>query len=89
MRTELADIFDAAILLTDLDSALPQGAIHKLSPGMPTYCDFSHPKSSLSGRSFNQKRQVEIAAIISNHDTLRSLVERSDTPLLPKGHYYL
>lgn len=91
MRTELEGIFNDAILLADLDSALPEGSIRELTPAgrrrvVILVTKEAHCLGDLLMKANYGGLDVEIAAVIGNHETLRSLVERFDIPFQLVSH---
>jgi len=91
MRTELEGIFNDTTLLADLDSALPQGSVRELhSAGRRRVVILitkeAHCLGDLLMKSAFGGLDMEIAAVIGNHDTLRSLVERFDIPFVLVSH---
>ncbi|MGA4816653.1 ACT domain-containing protein [Pseudomonas aeruginosa] len=57
MRTELEGIFNDAILLADLDSALPEGSIRELNPARPSPGGHSgDQRGALSRRSADESQ---------------------------------
>ncbi|WP_145557798.1 formyltetrahydrofolate deformylase [Yersinia aldovae] len=85
MRTELEGIFNDTTLLADLDSALPHGTVRELHPAgrrriVIMITKEAHCLGDLLMKSAYGGLDVEIAAVISNHNTLQSLVERFDIP---------
>ena len=91
MRTELEGIFNDVTLLTDLDSALPEGSIRELTPAgrrriVILVTKEAHCLGDLLMKANYGGLDVEIAAVIGNHDTLRSLVERFDIPFELVSH---
>ncbi|MGL4487072.1 MAG: formyltetrahydrofolate deformylase [Yersinia sp. (in: enterobacteria)] len=85
MRTELEGIFNDATLLTDLDHALPEGTNRELHTAgrrriVIMVTKEAHCLGDLLMKSAYGGLDVEIAAVIGNHDTLQNLVERFDIP---------
>ncbi|MFP1758300.1 formyltetrahydrofolate deformylase [Lonsdalea quercina] len=85
MRTELEGIFNDNTLLEDLDSALPAGSVRELSNAgrrriVILVTKEAHCLGDLLMKNAYGGLDVEIAAVIGNHETLRTLVERFDTP---------
>lgn len=85
MRTELEGIFNDETLLADLDDALPLGSIRELRPTgrrriVIIVTKEAHCLGDLLMKSAYGGLDVEITAVIGNHDTLRTLVERFDIP---------
>ncbi|QGX91383.1 formyltetrahydrofolate deformylase [Tatumella sp. TA1] len=91
MRTELEGIFNDATLLADLDSALPSGSLRELHAAgrrriVIMVTREAHCLGDLLMKSAFGGLDVEIAAVIGNHETLRSLVERFDIPFVYCSH---
>ncbi|OSN04470.1 formyltetrahydrofolate deformylase [Lonsdalea iberica] len=85
MRTELEGIFNDNTLLEDLDSALPLGSVRELSNAgrrriVILVTKEAHCLGDLLMKNAYGGLDVEIAAVIGNHETLRTLVERFDIP---------
>lgn len=91
MRTELEGIFNDTTLLADLDSALPVGSVRELQPAgrrrvVIMVTKEAHCLGDLLMKSAFGGLDMEIAAVIGNHETLRSLVERFDIPFVLISH---
>ena len=91
MRTELEGIFNDVTLLADLDSALPEGSIRELTPAgrrriVILVTKEAHCLGDLLMKANYGGLDVEIAAVIGNHETLRPLVERFDIPFELVSH---
>ncbi|GAB7270475.1 formyltetrahydrofolate deformylase [Dickeya ananatis] len=91
MRTELEGIFNDTTLLADMDSALPEGSVRELSSAgrrrvVILVTKEAHCLGDLLMKSTYGGLDVEIAAVIGNHDTLRTLVERFDIPFHLVSH---
>lgn len=91
MRTELEGIFNDSTLLADLDSALPSGSLRELHAAgrrriVIMVTREAHCLGDLLMKSAFGGLDVEIAAVIGNHDTLKSLVERFDIPFIHISH---
>ncbi|MFC3395660.1 formyltetrahydrofolate deformylase [Brenneria rubrifaciens] len=91
MRTELEGIFNDTTLLADLDGALPEGSSRELtSVGRRRIVILvtkeAHCLGDLLMKSAYGGLDVEIAAVIGNHETLRTLVERFDIPFRLVSH---
>lgn len=91
MRTELEGIFNDSTLLADLDSALPEGSVRELNPAgrrriVILVTKEAHCLGDLLMKANYGGLDVEIAAVIGNHETLRSLVERFDIPFELVSH---
>ncbi|HCM4286230.1 formyltetrahydrofolate deformylase [Klebsiella quasipneumoniae] len=91
MRTELEGIFNDAILLADLDSALPEGSIRELNPAgrrrvVILVTKEAHCLGDLLMKANYGGLDVDIAAVIGNHDTLHPLVERFGIPFELVSH---
>ncbi|MDH2999311.1 formyltetrahydrofolate deformylase [Chelonobacter oris] len=91
MRTELQGIFNDEILSTELDLALPTGAKHSIITRQKKRIVIlvtkeAHCLGDILMKNYYGGLDVEIAAVIGNHDTLRSLVERFDIPFHYVSH---
>mgnify|MGYP001071369074 FL=1 len=91
MRTELEGIFNDTTLLADLDSALPEGSVRELNPAgrrriVILVTKEAHCLGDLLMKANYGGLDVEIAAVIGNHETLRTLVERFDIPFELVSH---
>jgi formyltetrahydrofolate deformylase len=91
MRTELEGIFNDTTLLADLDSALPVGSVRELHNSgrrriVVLVTKEAHCLGDLLMKSAYGGLDVEIAAVIGNHDTLQTLVERFDIPFHLVSH---
>mgnify|MGYP004713857461 CR=1 FL=1 len=91
MRTELEGIFNDITLLADLDSALPAGSVRELQAAgrrrvVIMVTKEAHCLGDLLMKSAFGGLDMEIAAVIGNHETLRSLVERFAIPLVLISH---
>lgn len=91
MRTELEGIFNDTTLLADLDSALPEGSVRELTPAgrrriVILVTKEAHCLGDLLMKANYGGLDVEIAAVIGNHETLRTLVERFDIPFELVSH---
>ncbi|WP_174849600.1 formyltetrahydrofolate deformylase [Yersinia artesiana] len=85
MRTELEGIFNDTTLLADLDDALPEGTQRELHAAgrrriVIMVTKEAHCLGDLLMKSAYGGLDVEIAAVVSNHNDLQSLVERFDIP---------
>ncbi|MGK2960051.1 MAG: formyltetrahydrofolate deformylase [Candidatus Malihini olakiniferum] len=83
MRTKLEGTFNEATLLADLDGALPGSSVRELSDAgrrriVILVTKEAHCLGDLLMKSAYGGLNVEIAAVIGNHDTLQTLVERFD-----------
>lgn len=83
--------FNDSTLLADLDSALPEGSVRELNPAgrrriVILVTKEAHCLGDLLMKANYGGLDVEIAAVIGNHDTLRSLVERFDIPFELVSH---
>ncbi|MBE2898957.1 formyltetrahydrofolate deformylase [Pasteurellaceae bacterium TAE3-ERU1] len=91
MRTELNGIFNDEVLLADLKSALPEGAKYHLVTQkrkriVILVTKEAHCIGDILMKNYYGALDVEIAAVIGNHDTLRGLVERFDVPFYHISH---
>ncbi|MGX9418910.1 formyltetrahydrofolate deformylase [Vibrio sp. WJH972] len=85
MRTELEGYFNDRTLLADLSHALPDGAEHRLvNSGRKKIVILvtkeAHCLGDILMKSYDGSLDVEIAAVVGNHNTLQSLTERFDIP---------
>ncbi|MGL4984460.1 MAG: formyltetrahydrofolate deformylase, partial [Plesiomonas sp.] len=85
MRTELEGIFNDTTLLADLDDALPEGTKRRLIAAgrkrvVILVTKEAHCLGDLLMKTYYGGLDVDIAAVIGNHETLRVLVERFDIP---------
>ncbi|EQA13008.1 formyltetrahydrofolate deformylase [Glaesserella parasuis 174] len=91
MRAELQGIFNDQTLLADLEFTLPKGSIYKLVPQQRKRIVIlvtkeAHCLGDILMKTYYGGLNVEIAAVIGNHDTLRSLAERFDVPFHLVSH---
>lgn len=85
MRTELQGIFNDETLLADLAYALPAGSSYKLVAHyrkkiVILVTKEAHCLGDILMKAYYGGLDVEIAAVIGNHDTLRDLTERFGIP---------
>ena len=86
MRTELQGIFNEETLLADLAFSLPEGANYRLIDAdrkkriVILVTKEAHCLGDILMKNYYGGLNVEIAAVIGNHDNLRTLVERFDLP---------
>jgi formyltetrahydrofolate hydrolase len=83
MRTELEGIFNDAILLADLDSALPEGSIRELKGVMVTN---NRGNIDIQPAVIGFHQQIAEAVGLFRHHTLRPLVERFGIPFELVSH---
>lgn len=91
MRTELEGIFNPQILLEDLAYSLPKGTNCRLIDSkrkriVILVTKEAHCLGDLLMKTYYGGLDVEIAAVVGNHDNLRSLVERFDIPFHYVSH---
>lgn len=91
MRTDLEGIFNENTLLSDLDSMLPDGSMCELNNAghhrvVILVTKEAHCIGDLLMKSTFGGLNMKIAAVIGNHATLRSLVERFDIPFVLVNH---
>lgn len=91
MRTELEGIFNDETLLVDLDDALPEGSKRELNSAgrrriVVMVTKEAHCLGDLLMKSTYDGLDVEIAAVIGNHDTLKNLVEQFGIPFHHISH---
>ncbi|GLT19791.1 formyltetrahydrofolate deformylase [Vibrio zhanjiangensis] len=85
MRTELHGYFNDKILLDELDQALPQGVSRQLvGPNQKRIVIMvtkeAHCLGDILMKSYDGSLNVDIAAVVSNYDTLKGLTEKFDIP---------
>ncbi|QKX15812.1 formyltetrahydrofolate deformylase [Microbulbifer sp. YPW1] len=85
MRTALEGNFNDTTLLEDLDLALPEGAERKLVASgrkrlVLMVTKEAHCLGDILMKCYSGALDVEIAAVIGNHNNLQSLVEKFDIP---------
>lgn len=91
MRTELQGIFNDQTLLADLQFTLPKGSTYKLVAEkrkriVILVTKEAHCLGDILMKTYYGGLNVEIAAVIGNHDTLRSLAERFEVPFHLVSH---
>lgn len=91
MRTELQGIFNDQTLLADLQFTLPQGSEYKLVQQkrkriVILVTKEAHCLGDILMKTYYGGLDVEIAAVIGNHDTLKGLAERFDVPFHLVSH---
>lgn len=91
MRTELEGIFNDETLLADLDDALPEGSKRELNSAgrrriVIMVTKEAHCLGDLLMKSAYDGLDVDIAAVIGNHDTLKNLVEQFGIPFHHISH---
>ncbi len=91
MRTELEGEFNESALLTDLEDCLPKEAHCRLIGTKQKRIVIlvtkeAHCLGDILMKNFYGALDVEIAAVIGNHDNLRSLVERFNIPFHCVSH---
>lgn len=92
MRTELQGIFNEETLLADLKFSLPEGANYHLINAdrkkriVILVTKEAHCLGDILMKTYYGGLDVEIAAVIGNHDNLHSLVERFDLPFHHVSH---
>ena len=94
MRTELQGIFNSETLLADLAFALPAGANYRLVDStrkriVILVTKEAHCLGDILMKSYYGGLDIEIAAVIGNHDDLRELVERFNIPFHCISHQNL
>ncbi|MDU8923876.1 formyltetrahydrofolate deformylase [Pasteurellaceae bacterium LIM206] len=85
MRTELEGIFNEQTLLADLAYSLPEGTNNRLISRrrkriVILVTKEAHCLGDILMKTYYGGLNVEIAAVVGNHEVLRSLVERFDIP---------
>ncbi|MBT9433070.1 formyltetrahydrofolate deformylase [Candidatus Sodalis endolongispinus] len=91
MRTELEGLFNDEALLADLDEVLPAGTVRELNRAgrrriVVLVTKEAHCLGDLLMKSAYGGLDVDIAAVIGNHETLRALAERFDIPFHLVSH---
>ncbi|WP_430247347.1 formyltetrahydrofolate deformylase [Providencia sp. PAZ2] len=91
MRTELEGIFNDETLLADLDDALPEGSKRELNSAgrrriVIMVTKEAHCLGDLLMKSAYDGLDVDIAAVIGNHDTLKNLIEQFGIPFHHISH---
>lgn len=91
MRTELQGIFNDETLLADLKFTLPSGANYQLKQKarkriVILVTKEAHCLGDILMKTYYGGLDVEIAAVVGNHDSLRTLTERFDVPFHLVSH---
>lgn len=91
MRTELEGIFNDQTLLADLQFTLPEGSSYQLKPKarkriVILVTKEAHCLGDILMKTYYGGLDVEIAAVVGNHDSLRQLTERFDVPFHLVSH---
>ncbi len=92
MRTELEGIFNDHTFLTDIDNALPKGSRYSLINTAERkrivilVTKESHCLGDILMKAYDGSLNVDIAAVISNHNTLSKLTEKFDIPFHYLSH---
>ncbi len=91
MRTELEGLFDDERLLAELDRVLPAGTVRELNHAgrrriVILVTKEAHCLGDLLMKSAYGGLDMDIAAVIGNHETLRTLVERFNIPFHLVSH---
>ena len=94
MRTELQGIFNEETLLADLALSLPEGTNCRLLSTkrkriVILVTKEAHCLGDILMKNYYGGLDVEIAAVIGNHDSLRTLAERFDVPFFCISHQNL
>lgn len=94
MRTELQGIFNEPTLLADLELSLPEGTNCRLINAkrkriVILVTKEAHCLGDILMKNYYGGLDVEIAAVIGNHDSLRTLAERFDVPFFCISHQNL
>ena len=94
MRTELQGIFNEETLLADLALSLPEGTNCRLLSTkrkriVILVTKEAHCLGDILMKNYYGGLDVEIAAVIGNHDALRVLAERFDVPYFGISHQNL
>ncbi len=85
MRTELEGIFNDETFLLDIDQALPEGSHRKLvsepcKKVVILVTKEAHCIGDILIKAYSGAMNIEITAVIGNHDTLGGLIEKFDIP---------
>lgn len=86
MRTELEGIFNDDTFLLDIDQALPKGSHRRLVNArrrkrvVIMVTKESHCLGDILMKAYDGSLDVDIAAVIGNHDKLATLTEKFDIP---------
>ena len=91
MRTELQGIFNEETLLTDLAMSLPEGTNCRLISTkrkriVILVTKEAHCLGDILMKNYYGGLDVEITAVIGNHNSLRTLAERFDVPFFCISH---
>lgn len=91
MRTELEGNFNDAVLMEDLEFALPKGASKKLVDSSKKKVVIlvtkeAHCLGDILIKTFDGTLNIDIAAIVGNYDTLQPLAEKFDIPFRHVSH---
>ena len=91
MRTELQGIFNEETLLADLALSLPEGTNCRLISTkrkriVILVTKEAHCLGDILMKNYYGGLDVKIAAVIGNHDSLRTLAERFDVPFFCISH---
>lgn len=92
MRTELEGIFNDHTFLLDIDQALPKGSHRRLVDASQQkkivilVSKESHCLGDILMKAFDGSLDVEISAVIGNHEKLQALTEKFDIPFYFVSH---
>ena len=91
MRTELEGIFNDETFLLDIDQALPEGSHRKLvsepcKKVVILVTKEAHCIGDILIKAYSGAMNIDIAAVIGNHDTLGGLIEKFDIPFHYVSH---
>lgn len=91
MRTELEGIFNDETFLLDIDQALPPGSQRKLvlepkKKVVILVTKEAHCIGDILIKAYSGAMNIEISAVIGNHDTLGTLIEKFDIPFHYVSH---
>ncbi|QGM80567.1 formyltetrahydrofolate deformylase [Otariodibacter oris] len=91
MRTELQGIFNDDTFIADLKFMLPEGATYKLVPKQRKKIVIlvtkeAHCLGDILMKNYYGGLDVDIAAVIGNHDKLRELTEKFNVPFHLVSH---
>lgn len=91
MRTELEGFFNDTTFLSDLDLALPMGSQRRLISSerkkiVILVTKEAHCLGDILIKAFDGSLDVDILAVVGNHNTLQAFTEKFDIPFYPISH---
>lgn len=91
MRTELEGIFNDVTFLADIDEALPSGSHRKLvteprKKVVILVTKEAHCIGDILIKAYSGAMNIDIAAVVGNHDVLGGLIEKFDIPFHHVSH---